>query len=180
MTGNMTGSMTDSGDGLERLLEDEEALRDIGFEEGAQGKNGSDYRKLYDIWLKIFEFANTIKADPQAFQFANGAYNDKMINAYSKLMGLAMKGMTDLNRMRNTDRMVARMLSENSQNLAQSVSIELGLELKAVIEAIDRGETSDEVAIRLKRIMYRKVPEIFLKSASEALTSTRESYGLLQ
>jgi hypothetical protein len=164
---------------LIRLEEEEDALRDASVAEGAQGKNGSDYRQMYNLFLRLFNDAATIRADPNAFMTDKGQYNDKVINAYAKLMGLAMKGMSELNRMRNNDKMVARMLNENTKDLAQSVVIELGNELKSVIEAIDTGADSDEVVVRLKRLMYRRVPEIFLKSAGETLTATRESYGLL-
>jgi len=161
-----------------RLLEEENELRAVSPIEGALGKNNSDYRAMYDLFLRLFNDAASLRADPSAFM-KDGVYNDKVINAYAKLMGLAMKGMEGLNRMRNNDKMVSRMLNETAQDMAQAVSIELGAELKAVIDLVDTGATPDETVIRLKRLMYKKVPEIFLKAANNSITSTREEYGLL-
>lgn len=165
---------------IDRLVEEDDELRSISPAEGAQGRNGSDYRQMYDMFLHLVNDAAAIRGDPKAFRDANGTYNDKVINAYSKIMSLAIKGMSELNRMRNNDKMVSKILNEHAQDLSQNVSIELGLEIKAIVEAIDHGESSEDIAIRLKRLMYRRIPEVFLRVASETLTASRAEYGLLQ
>lgn len=166
-------------DDFDRLLEEEEALRDINPHEGALGLNSSDYRRMYDLFLRLFQDASALRADPHAFLTPTGQYNDKVINAYAKLMGLAMKGMESLNKMRNTDKMVSLMLDSTAKDLSQAACVELGVEIKGIIDVIDRGATSDEVVLALKRLMYKRVPEIFLKTASITLNSTKETYGLL-
>lgn len=163
---------------VERLFEEEEdELRAIGPAESAFGKNGSDYLRMSELCQRLFDDAATIRSNPRAF-IVDGHYNDKVINAYSKLMSLVLKGRADLSRMRNQDKMVDRILNENTRDLSQAVSIELGAEVKSIIQAIDAGSDSDEVIILLKRLMYQRIPQIFLKSAKETLESTREEYGL--
>ena len=168
--------MTDQND---RLEEEEEELRKISPIEGAMGRNGSDYKNLYDMFLRLFEDAATMRANPKAFINESGQYNDKIINAYAKLMGLAMKGIESLNRMRNNDRMVEKMLDGHAKEFAQYAAVELGVELKNVIDSIDRGASSDEIVIRLKKMMHKRIPEIFLRSATVTLQAAKEEHGLL-
>lgn len=164
---------------IERLTEEEEELRALAPIEGAMGKNGSDYRNMYSMFLRLFQDAAALRADPKAFLTPSGQYNDKIINAYAKLMGLAMKGMESLNKMRNNDKMVAGILETNTKELAQAACIELGVEVKNIIDAIDRGASSDDVVLKLRRMMHTRIPEIFLKTASVTLHSTKDQYGLL-
>ncbi len=164
---------------LTRLLGEEEALRDLNPTEGAMGLNSSDYRRMYDLFLRLFQDAATLRADPQAFMTASGQYNDKIINAYAKLMGLAMKGMESLNRMRNNDKMVATILDSATRDIAQAACVDLGIELRNLIALIDRGASGNEVVIAIKRLMNKRVPEIFFKTTISTLHSTKEEFGLL-
>lgn len=163
----------------QRLTEEEEELRALAPIEGALGKNGSDYRNMYSMFVRLFQDATALRADPKAFLTPSGQYNDKVINAYAKLMGLAMKGMESLNKMRNTDRMVAGLLEANTKELAQASCIELGIEIKKIIDSIDQGSDADDVVLRLRRLMHTRIPEIFLKTASTTLHAIKDQYGLL-
>lgn len=167
------------GQDVGRLIEEEDELRRISPSEGASGKHGSDYRHTFDLFLRLYQDAATIRKDPMAFIDAKGKYDATVINAYAKLMGLALRGMSELNKMRNNDKMVAGLLEAHTKDFAQSVAIELGAEVKAVIDAVDRGDNKAEVILQLKRLMHRKIPEIFLKSAGATLHASKEEYGLL-
>lgn len=163
-----------------RLLEEEEELRKISPIDGAYGRNASDYRQMYDLFLRVVEDAKSLRADPHAFLNAQGQYNDKVINAYSKLIGLGMKAIDSLNKMRNADRMTAHILDAHTRELAQAVTIEIGLEIKDIIEKVDRGElTPGDFVIALKAFLYKRLPKIFLTSAKTTLHSAKEQYGLL-
>jgi hypothetical protein len=164
---------------LDRLLEEEDALRDLSPMEGALGLNSSDYRRMYDLFLRLVQDAQSLRADPHAFLTPEGRYNDKIINAYAKLMGLAMKGMESLNRMRNNDKMVSTMLDSNARELSQLACVDLGVEIKSIIDMIDGGASSEDTVMSLRRLLYRRVPEIFLRGATSSLKSTKEEFGLL-
>lgn len=163
---------------LERLIEEEEELRKISPTDGALGRNASDYHQMYSLFMQIVEQAKSIRLDPKAFVTATG-YNDRMLNAYTKMVSVGMKAISELNRMRNNDRMVAYMLDKQTRDLIQSVTIDIGIELKSLIDALDRGEQSDDLAVRIKKLMYRRLPDIFLKSASSTLESAKSEFGLL-
>jgi len=162
-----------------RLLEDEDELRSISPSEGAYGKNGSDYRQMFAMFSRLLQDATVIRSDPKAFVDSKGNWNEKVLGAYAKLMGLAMKGMSELNKMRNNDKMVAGLLEAHTKDFAQSIAIELGAEVKSIIEAVDRGDNKLEVILLLKRLMHRKIPEIFLRSAGSTLHASKEEFGLL-
>lgn len=165
---------------LGRLFEDEEELRRISPMDGVHGKNASDYRHMFDLFITMKEQATIIRADPNAFLAPSGkGYNDKMINAYAKLLGLAMKAMSELNRMRNHDKMTAHILNEHTREFTQGVTVDLSLELRKAVDALKRGEDRIEVAQMLEKLLYRRIPEIFLSSASSALQTTKKEFGLL-
>lgn len=163
----------------ERILAEEEELRSVSPMEGALGQNQSDYRTMWDLYSRLFQDAVALRADPKSFITASGQYNDKVINAYAKLMGLAMKGIESLNKMRNNDRMIAQMLNDSARDLSQQAAVELGVELSACIDMLDAGADREDVILRLKRLKHKRLPEIFLKTAGESIRSVKESHGLL-
>lgn len=166
-------------DEFDVLVEAEEELRGISPVDGVHGTNASDYKHLYDLFLQVKESAAAIRSNPTAFATAHG-YNDKVINAYTRLVSTAMKALSDLNRMRNNDRLVASMLDSHTKELAQSVTIDLARDLRELIGEVDNGLTSDETVIRLKQLLYKRLPEVLLANAQKSLTSSKREFGLLQ
>lgn len=162
----------------DRLIEEEEELRKISPASGATGMNASDYYNMYDLFMNVVQKAKALGEDPQAFLSKTGVYNDKLFNAYARLMATAMKAISELNKMRNADKMAALILDEHTRELSQSVSIELGVELKRLIDSIDRGKSSPEVSAELKRLLYKRLPEIFMRAADATLASVKDEYGL--
>lgn len=165
---------------LTRLIEEEEELRRISPTDGALGKNGSDYRNMYDLFLQVVEPAKTLRMDPKAFINRNGEYNDKMLGAYTRMMGTAIKALGELNKMRNNDKMIAHILDTQTRELVQAAAIEIGVYLKRVIENLDRTGDQDEAIIEIKRLMYRELPQIFIRAAASTLSSAKEEFGLTQ
>lgn len=163
---------------LQRLDEEEQALRDIDIVGGALGKNASDYTHMYSIFVSLVEHIKAIKADPAAFFDDRQRYNDKMLNAYSKLVSTAMKALSELNRMRNADKMTAHILDRHTRDLVQLAAVDIGKELKLAIEAAESGEDGAAIAERLRRLVHRRLPEIFVKSAQETLLSSKDEFGL--
>ncbi len=161
-------------------MEEEEELRKISPSEGAHGKNASDYYNMYDLFMGVVEQAKALKADPRAFVDSRGRYDDKIMNAYTRMIGTAIKAISELNRMRNHDRMVSHILDKQARELVQSSTIDLGLELKMLLEAIEKEEDSEDLILRVKKLMYRRLPEIFAKSAHSSLSLTKEEFGILQ
>lgn len=161
-----------------RLDEEDGALRAVSPTEGALGRNASDYHQMWSLFMQIVERANSMNADPNAFTTKYG-FNEKTLNAWTKMIATARSILEGLNKMRNADKMTRYILENYTRGLAQSVTIELGMEVKTVLDALDAGEDREAIAIRLKRFIYRRVPEIFLRSATETLASTKEEFSLL-
>lgn len=168
----------DINETLARLAEDEDMLRGVSPVEGALGRNSSDYHNMWSLFTQVVDRANAMNADPTAFVTSHGV-NEKTLNAWTKMIATAKSILSDLNRMRNTDRLVAGLLEDHTRALTQAVCAELGVEVKAIIDAIDAGEDKNDVVIMLKALMYRRIPEIFLKSASTTLVTAKEEFGLL-
>jgi len=160
------------------LDSEEEELRKIAPSRGAFGENASDYLNMYDMFMSVIQHAKALSSDPNAFLTPQGTYNDKIINAYKGLMGTAIKAMTELNKMRNADKMTAFILDSNTRDLVGAASVEIGMEIKKIIDGVDSGNSSDEVVLGLKRLMYQKLPKIFTEAAQESLEITKETYGL--
>lgn len=163
---------------LLRFDQEEEELRKMSPSEIALGRNSSDYFLMSDIFSNIAEHIRVIKADPKAFFDEAGRYNDKMINAYKGLVNTAMKALSELHRMRNADKMTAHILDHHTRDLVQSAAVEIGQELKSIADAAESGEDGALIATRVRRLLHRRLPEIFVKSASTTLAESKEEFGL--
>lgn len=175
--GRLTVYPTDRID-LERVCEEESALRKASHAEGAMGHNSSDYRHMWTLFMQIVERADSMNSDPNAFSTGTG-FNEKTINAWTKMIATARSILEGLNKMRNADKMVGVILDKHTRTLAQAVTIDLGVELKRVLDSVDRGDDHSAIAFNIRKLMYKRLPEIFLRSARASLDSSREEFGLM-
>jgi len=161
-----------------RFDEEEEALRSVSPIEGALGRNASDYNNMWSLFCQIVERASAMNADPDAFLTPTGRYDDKSLNAWTKMIATARSILEGLNKMRNSDRLTAHILEKHAQDLSQAVAVELGRSLREIATMVD---TSDKQELRnaLLKFMNRGVPEIFAKSVKSTLGSAKEEFGLL-
>ena len=163
---------------LSRLAEEEEELRKISPIEGALGRNHSDYHSMWNLFTQIVDRANVMNQDPAAFVTKDG-FNEKTLSVWTKMISTAKSILEGLNKMRNNDKMMSLLLEDHTKAFTQSVCIELGVEIKRIIEDIDEGSTKDDIILSLKRLMYKKIPHIFTKSATSTLAQAKEDFSLI-
>lgn len=162
----------------ERLRVDEDELRRVSAVEGALGQNASDYHNMWTLFTQMVERADAMNENPNAFLTAQGTIDVRALGAWTKMIATAKSILEGLNRMRNDDKMVAHMLDDHTRMFVQDVSISIGMELKGLIDRLEEdGEREHADAVR--RILYRRLSEIFLRSAESTLTQAREKFGLV-
>lgn len=142
------------------------------------GRNHSDYHYLFNLFQQIIERANSMNSDPTAFVDKFG-YNEKLISAWTKMIATAKSILEALSKMRNADKMVGLMIEDHTKVFTQACCVEIGNEIKKVIEVIDTDEDRDQVVIMLKRLMYKKIPEVFLKAAVATVNQTKADYHVM-
>lgn len=165
---------------LGRLEEEEEALRRVSPIEGALGRNASDYHNMFTLFRQIVERANALNENPNAFMGPMGQINTKALDSWTKLINTARQTLQNLNSMRNADRMTSYILDRHTRDLVQAVTVELGLELKEILDMVENeGGTADDVAFKIRKLMHRRLPDIFLRSATGTLQTVKQEYGLI-
>lgn len=163
---------------LARLLEDDEELRKFSPEDGALGRNNSDYHAMYYMHSQVLTLANQIRQDPGAMKTEEGHWNRQNIAVYDKLVSTAIKAQSELNKMRNQDRMTTHIVREHSANLLIETSAGLGREINRVVEMLQAGEDRQVVTVALKQLLSRVLPPMMTKISKEVLESTIEKFGL--
>lgn len=173
----MSFNSDDGGDSFYgRLDEDEEALSQLAPVAGAMGEGYSDYRNMYDLFQRAIQPAITLQ-DSAAFVNAKGGWNPEVMNVYVRLISTAIKAMSELNRMRNADRMTAALLEEQTKAVAQSAARRISVELRGVQTLLEEG--SIEAAQKsLQHFLSRGLPDLLLDSSVTSLREIREEYGL--
>lgn len=162
------------------LLEKEEAeLRRLSPHEGAMGLNASDYKSMFSLFRRMVEDTLALRSDPNSLLNSRGQWDPKILTVYTKMIDTAAKILKNLNSMRNTDKMTSHLLESQTRSFANSVAVGLSIEFKELLAAIDRGESRDDLALRVKRIMFKRLPEIMVKSSDDTLKESKESFGLL-
>lgn len=170
----------DNGDDVDRFVEDESSLRAISPDEGVHGENSSDYRHMYDLFLRMTRAAATLRNDPTAFVGKYG-YDDKVMNAYIKMEATALKALSELNRMRNQDRMTTVILDNHTRDISEMVAIEVGRELRLLLGSLENESSvnTSELSLRLRSLLYKRLPEILITIANKSLDASKKEYGLL-
>lgn len=163
-----------------RLDEEEEHLRQYNLLAGVKGENTSDYRHVYDLFLKIYTDAKALRANKTIFiDPTTHKVNDKAINAYAKLISIALKAISELNRMRNSDKLVQSVLDKHAQTMAQALTTNLAVELTRIITGLQNGTmTAQKGAQALRLLLHRRLPEFCVEARDEAYEQAKTEFKL--
>lgn len=149
-----------------RMDDEEQELRRI-----APGDNHDDYHHMYALFVDVVQHALGMSTDPNAFRDSRGDYNALTINAYRGLLSTAAKTLESLNKMRNADKMTEYLVEQSTRDLVGAASIEIGFELKKILDMLDSGASDGELGIAIKQLMFRKLPSIFAQASVSATRS---------
>lgn len=163
---------------VERLLEEEEELRKISPEEGAHGRNSSDYRNMYDYYMDIVQQHKSILKSA-SFVDKRGNWNHNLINAWTKMVSTGMKAIEALNKMRNTDRMVGDILGKHTLRISVEVSGQISREIGKIVEMARAGEDRVVIIRKLEELQKIGLVSLFTTAAKDTLASTKEEFSLL-
>lgn len=158
-----------------RLDADEQDLLDLGT--GAMGQDYSDYRHMYDLFQKAIQPALALKDSDAFLDAKHKTWDVQVMNVYVKLIQTAIKAMSELNRMRNADKMTSLLLEEHTQALSQRAARNLAVELEGISKLLAQGNT-EAAKVTLHDFVRERIPEIFLEAGLAALDEVREEYGL--
>lgn len=165
---------------LERFESEENELRASSAYEGALGRNDSDYMQMWGIFMALSRRAAAMGADPSAFvNPVTGQYNLKAVEVWQRLWDTARKTISDLNKMRNQDRMTGHILDEHTRSFSEAVAAPLGAELRSIVDLLDESDP-DGASRALQQLLTRGIVDIFSTAAATTLPALKAEYGLLQ
>jgi hypothetical protein len=125
---------------------------------GALGERDNDYFRMWELFQRLMTRVVALDKDPTAFWTADGRHDMHKLNVWTGMVSAARGVLSDLNKMRNSDRLTASILEQHTLKLSQSLAAGLGEQLRAVESAM---------------------PAMFRRAAEETLEMTRSRYGLV-
>ena len=155
------------------------ALQEADPKVGALGKNDADYFRMNELFMRLMGRIVALDKDPTAFFTEDSRHDMHKLNVWTGMISAARGVLSDLNKMRNGDRLTASILDQHTLHLAQSLSAGLGEELRPVQAALARGD-SDTASRLLSGALSERVPALFRAAVEESLDHTKTKYGLLQ
>jgi len=161
---------------IDRLQKDDTILRSRSTEEGALGRNDSDYFHLWDLYNRVRERVVAMDSDPLAFLGPDGEPDRETLKVYAGLVSETRRMLETLNKMRNTDRVTAAILEQHTRSYAEALAIPLGEKLRVVLSALEK-DTHQARAVVIS-LLQRGLVEIFRDAALSSLASTKETYNL--
>jgi hypothetical protein len=162
------------------MEEDEKLLKTVADDRAALGYDFSDYKRINDLFLRLYRRIEAIDADPTAFRNGDGEANGYKLVMWVKLIDSARMLISDLNKMRNSDRLTLDMLHGHTKRLSIKAIDDLQAELGSVIAMLEQSD--DEFALRgakvLEAIQQQGVISIFTSAASDTLQQSIEEFNL--
>lgn len=151
-------------------------LRDL-----ALGKNDSDYHNMVELFRRLMRRIIALDADPMAFLSEDGKnHSTNRLNTWKSMIDSAARIVSDLNRMRNQDKMTVSILENHTKKFATAVAGPIGAEIREVRDQlIDiQDPKAQQLALRLDALLTVGVTDIFSKAATSSLRQSKEQYKL--
>lgn len=166
---------------IDRLATDAAALRAGNLDDLATGANDSDYHQMADLFRRLVRRVRAMDGDPTAFVTPDGQPSVQRLTVWANMVTSAKSIIEGLNKMRNSDRMVASILEAHTKRYALAVAQPLAASIRDVRDALSHHH--DPVvraqADRLSALLDNDVSDIFTQAALRSLRESKEQYKLL-
>lgn len=163
---------------LERLTKDDRFLRSLSTREGARGEDESDYRHMYDLYVRISERLRALDNDPTAFITPHNTHDKDMYRIMAVLLAESRKTIEALNKMRNSDRLTLAILDAHTQLFSELVAIPLGEKLKNILLTLQSTPGADQAKTQLLTFLHQDLIGLFQNAAIQAMETSRSTYKL--
>ncbi len=90
----------------------------------------------------------------------------------------ARSALSDLNKMRNSDKLTLSILNQHTVNFSKIVAAGIRDEMRVVLDEL-RRDGHDLLADRLENIVSERVPLLFATAGQQVLNDLKEKYKLL-
>lgn len=163
---------------LDRLEEEEKALRSVSADQIALGHNASDYHNMAALFRQMVDRAAAMNADPTAFVNAKGQYDTRALLAWKALVSECRQILEGLSKMRNSDKLTAAILERHTREFSQSAAASLGAQIGDLLGKIDELDR-EEMRSMLKQLLSRGMPKAFSDAARATMETSRDQFALL-
>jgi hypothetical protein len=148
---------------------------------GALGKEDNDYFVMWDLFRRLLRRIVAIDADPTAFLSLDGRHDMIRLNTWAGMIDKARSALSDLNKMRNSDKLTMNILEQHTLSFSKTVASGLGDEVRVIIDEL-RSNSDPQfhaVADRIQDIVSERVPLLFASAGEQALEAIKKRYKLL-
>lgn len=159
-----------------RFDDDERHLRKIADDSGPMGGDASDYKQMWGLFLRVMRRIDALESDPGLFLTPAGSIDKEMLKIIDKLVNTAGGLMKSLNKMRNSDALVAGIVEYNTRVLASDLAKEIAGELRGIRAAVEKLSGGQAVAVSIDQLLMDRLPILFRHSAETALVKTRDYF----
>lgn len=169
---------TTTSTAIQRITEDDKSLRLLPLPgRAADTEEADEYDEMRALFVELAETMRAIRSDPNSLKSPLGGYDVSMIRAITSMVDALRKIMSDINKMKNSDRLTLAILETHTRSMSQNLAIPLGEKIRVTLAHIEDGEI-DAARDSLMALVQGDIVDIFREAATQAMTSSREQYRL--
>lgn len=156
-------------------------LLQVNPEDGALGKNDSDYHNMWDLFRRLMRRVAALDADPTTFITDNGKHDLAKLNIWAGIINTARGCLTDLNKMRNSDRLTVSILESHTKTFTAAVAQPLAATLLPLQEELAQHTDPNiqAIAARINDLLQVGVVDIFQRAAEDSMRRSKDQFKLL-
>lgn len=162
----------------QRIIDDDRTLRRLPLPGKTISNDIDDYDEMRALFCELAETMRAIRSDPNALKSPFGGYDVGMIRAMTGMIDALRKIISDVNKMKNSDRLTLAILEGHTKTMSQNLAIPLGEKIRIVLSQLESVEGADAAYDTLMSLVSGDIVEIFRNAATQAMTSSREQYNL--
>lgn len=165
----------------DKLSQTEIEMLSTNPEDLALGRNDSDYHNMADLFRRLLRRVAALDADPTAFITAEGRHDMSKLNIWAAMINTAKGVLSDLNKMRNSDRLTISILESHTKSFTAAIAGPLATALLPIHQELARHPDPNVQAVagKVQQLLQSGVVDIFRRAADESLRKSKEQFKLL-
>lgn len=156
-----------------RMDFDEGAMRKL-YYNGSSGREDVDYNEMWGLFTKVAQRVEAINADPNAFRNENGKVNYNALGSWSSLVNNARAILTDIHKMRNSDKFLALILQRHTLAYGANIAQPLAEIMRQILAELKKTNASLETIEKVENLLEGGMAEMFSRIALTTLKQTRK------
>lgn len=158
----------------DRMDFDESQMRRLYYSGNAVGHEDIDYQEMWRLFTKVIQRVESVNADPNAFRTEAGKINFNALGSWSSLVTNAKGILTDIHKMRNSDKFLALILQKHTLAYGAAIAQPIAEIMRQILVELKRLNADPETTEKVENLLAGGMAELFGRVALTTLKQTRK------